>query len=98
MFFFSHSIPATTTICNLRTKVEQARKNCLHVDMAFWGGVTGNNNEHLLPLANNGVCGFKGFLNPQESNSEFQYLTKDKLKKALEILEETDCVFAVRLN
>lgn len=66
--------------------------------MAFWGGVTGNNNENLLSLANSGVCGFKGFLNPQESTSEFQYLSRDELKRALEVLEETDCVFAVRLN
>lgn len=90
-----HSVPATTNLENLKAKVDLARKNCLYVDCAFWGGVTGNNNDDLITLANNGVCGFKGFLNPQESYTSFPHLTKESLKEALEILEETDCVFAV---
>lgn len=81
---------------NLKTKVDQARKNCLQVDCAFWGGVTGENNADLLTLANNGVCGFKAVLNPQESSHHFKHLTKEKLKSALEVLEETDCIFAVK--
>jgi allantoinase len=80
---------------NLKAKVDEARKNCLYVDCAFWGGVTGENNADLLRLAQNGVCGFKGFLNPQDGYPDFPNLTKETLKSALEILEETDCVFAV---
>jgi hypothetical protein len=57
--------------------------------------VTGENNADLLRLAQNGVCGFKGFLNPQDGYPDFPNLTKESLKSALEILEETDCVFAV---
>ena len=90
------SIPATTSIKNLKAKVDDARRNCLYVDCAFWGGVTGANNADLLPLAQNGVCGFKGFLNPQDGYPDFPNLTKDSLKIALDILEETDCIVAVK--
>lgn len=90
------SVPATTSVRNLKAKVDQARKNCLHVDCAFWGGVTGDNEGELLNLANNGVCGFKAILNPQDSYPDFTHLTKESLKNALEILEETECVFAVK--
>lgn len=83
---------------NLKAKVDQARKNCLFVDCAFWAGVTRTNNADLLPLANNGVCGFKAIMNPQDSLSDFPHLTKESLKEALEILEETDCIFAVRVE
>jgi len=70
----------------------------LYVDCAFWGAATGENNDQLLSLANNGVCGFKSFLNPQESFPEFPHLTKESLKSALEVLEETGCVFAVSMQ
>lgn len=91
-------MPATTSIRNLKTKVDQARKNCLHVDCAFWGGVTGENDKDLIPMANNGVCGFKAYLNPQDSHPDFSHLTKESLKSALDVLEETDCIFAVGLK
>jgi allantoinase len=94
-FISSFSVPATTSLKNLKTKVDQARKNCLYVDCAFWAGVTGENNADLLTMANNGVCGFKAMLNPQDSYPDFPHLTKEKLKSALEILEETGCTFAV---
>lgn len=89
------SVPATTSLRNLKMKIDQARKQCLHVDCAFWGGVTGENDAELLTLAHNGVCGFKAIMNPQESFPDFPHLTKESLKNALDILEETDCIFAV---
>lgn len=82
---------------NLKAKVAEARKNCLFVDCGFWAGVTGENNSELIALANCGVFGFKAILNPQESYPDFPNLTAKTLKSALEILEETNCVFAVRL-
>lgn len=91
-------MPATTTLKNLKLKISQARKNCLYVDCAFWAGVTGSNDAELLLMANNGVCGFKAIMNPQDSYPDFPHLTKESLKSALEILEETDCIFAVNLN
>lgn len=83
---------------NLKAKVDEARKNCLFVDLGFWAGVTGENDSELIALANNGVFGFKAILNPQESYPDFPHLTAKTLKSALEILEETNCVFAVRLE
>lgn len=59
--------------------------------------MTGENNSDLLVMANNGVCGFKAFLNPQDSYPDFPHLTKESLKEALEILEETGITFAVSL-
>ena len=89
-------MPATTSLSNLKIKISNARNSCLHVDVAFWGGVTNDNHEELLSMANFGCCGFKGFLNPQESYPEFSHLTRDGLKAALDTLEETNCVFAVK--
>lgn len=91
-----YSVPATTSVKNLKTKISEARKNCLYVDCAFWAGVTNDNSNELISLANHGVCGFKGILNPQESYPEFSHLTKDGLKSALEVLEEVDSVFAIK--
>lgn len=80
---------------NLKAKIKNAQDEGIHVDCAFWGGVTADNYEELLPMANHGCCGFKAFLNPQDSYPEFSHLTRENLKKALEALEETNCVFAV---
>lgn len=90
------SIPATTSVKNLKVKISEARKNCLFVDCAFWGGVTNENSSELISLANHGVCGFKGILNTQESYPEFSHLSKKGLKDALEVLEEVDHVFAIK--
>lgn len=70
-----------------------ARKN-IHVDVAFWAGISNDNLDDLLELANSGVVGFKCSL----SNSdvpEFPGITLENLAKAMEILEETDVVLAV---
>lgn len=80
---------------NLKAKIANAQEVGLHVDCAFWGGVTSDNNEELLPMVNQGCCGFKAFLNPQDSYPEFSHLSRESLKKALEALEETNCAFAV---
>lgn len=74
-----------------------ARKNCLYVDCAFYAGITGENNADLLTMAMNGVCGFKAILNPQDSCPGFPHLTKEKLKSAFEVLEETDCIVVVNI-
>lgn len=60
--------------------------------------MTSANESELLTLAQNGVCGFKGILNPQDSYPDFPHLTKESLKNALDVLEETDCILAVRID
>ena len=54
-------LPATTNVAALEAKRAAAHGKCL-VDWAAWGGVSGNNSEHLKPLAAAGVRGFKCFL------------------------------------
>jgi allantoinase len=56
-----NNLPATTTIENLRLKRDAARNQCL-VDYAFWGGVVHDNADHIQPLADAGVLGYKCFL------------------------------------
>lgn len=92
---FRFSVPPTTSVKNLKAKISDAQDAGLHVDCAFWGGVSGDNFEELLPMANHGCCGFKAFLNPQDSYPAFSHLSRENLKKALETLEETNCIFAV---
>ncbi|HUY82442.1 MAG TPA: allantoinase AllB [Acidobacteriaceae bacterium] len=54
-------LPATTTVDALTAKRDAAAGKCM-VDWAAWGGVSGNNAEHIEPLAAAGVRGFKCFL------------------------------------
>ena len=56
-----NSIPPTTTLENLKLKVNAARGQCW-VDVGFYGGVIPGNEEDLVPLVKAGVRGFKCFL------------------------------------
>src|SRR5262245_7342329 len=44
-----NSIPPTTTLANLKTKLETARNDCF-VDVGFWGGVVPGNTAELAPM------------------------------------------------
>jgi len=54
-------LPETTTVAALEAKRNAAAGQC-RVDWAPWGGLTGRNQAHIVPLAEAGVCGFKCFL------------------------------------
>lgn len=56
-----NSIPATTSVGNLATKVRAARGKCW-VDVGFMGGLIPGNTAELKSLVKAGVRGFKGFL------------------------------------
>ena len=56
-----NAIPPTTTVANFREKIAAARGKCF-VDVGFYGGVIPGNSEDLMPLVEEGVRGFKGFL------------------------------------
>jgi allantoinase len=79
-----NSIPATTTVGALHTKVEAARAQC-HVDVGFWGGVVPGNAPELDPLIDAGVRGFKCFLVPSGVD-EFPAVSESDLRLALPIL------------
>ncbi|MFI6424391.1 allantoinase AllB [Promicromonospora sp. NPDC050880] len=61
-----NSIPATTTVEALEIKRAAAEavraRGELHCDVAFWGGAVPGNADHLEPLWDAGVLGFKCFL------------------------------------
>ncbi|WP_051978360.1 allantoinase AllB [Edaphobacter aggregans] len=54
-------LPETTTVDALEAKRAAAAGKC-YVDWAAWGGLTDDNQGHILDLANAGVRGFKCFL------------------------------------
>jgi allantoinase len=56
-----NAIPPTTTIRNLKTKIDAARGKCW-VDVGFYGGIIPGNSSELKALVRAGVRGFKGFL------------------------------------
>jgi len=54
-------LPETTTVAALKAKRAAAQGKC-RVDWAAWGGVVGDNQAHIAPLAEAGVPGYKCFL------------------------------------
>jgi allantoinase len=54
-------LPETTTVAALEAKRDAACGQC-RVDWVAWGGLTGQNQKHIAPLAAAGVAGFKCFL------------------------------------
>ena len=56
-----NSLPPTTTLAGLRAK-QAAAAGVLWVDVALWGGITGNDVSHVDALVDAGVAGFKVFL------------------------------------
>lgn len=55
-----NSIPPTTTVPNLITKLNAAQGQC-HIDVRFIGGLVqeNSNTDELKALLDAGVCGFK---------------------------------------
>ncbi|XP_058445125.1 allantoinase [Malaya genurostris] len=87
-----NSIPPTTTLANLRTKINAARGK-IFVDVAFWGGVVPGNTGELRDMIYAGVVGFKCFLCPS-GVEEFQHVGEQDLHQALEAMEGTGSVLA----
>jgi len=74
-------LPETTTVAALEAKRETARGKCF-VDWAAWGGVAGDNAEHIGPLAQAGAKGFKCFL-IYPGCEGFEMVTREQLERAL---------------
>lgn len=87
-----NSIPPTTTLEHLKTKIQAARGK-IFVDVAFWGGVVPGNTGELREMIYAGVVGFKCFLCPS-GVEEFQHVTEADLHKALDKMEGTGSVLA----
>ena len=76
-----NSVPATTTLAGLKTKLAAARDQCF-VDVGFWGGVVPGNTDELARMHAAGVVGFKCFLVPSGVD-EFPHVTEADLRAAL---------------
>ncbi len=80
-------LPETTTVAALEAKRKAAAGQC-RVDWAPWGGLTGLNQQHLIPLAEAGVAGFKCFL-IHPGIDGFAMIEKQELEAALPTLART---------
>jgi allantoinase len=76
-----NSIPATTSVAALKTKLRAATGK-LHVDVGFWAGVVPGNAGELRALWEEGCFGFKCFLVPSGVD-EFGWVTESDLRVAL---------------
>ncbi|HEX6651013.1 MAG TPA: allantoinase AllB [Pyrinomonadaceae bacterium] len=88
-----NSIPPTTTLSGLRTKLETATNNCF-VDVGFWGGVVPGNTGELGRMFEAGVVGFKCFLVPSGVD-EFPHVTENDLREAMPELTRLDAMLIV---
>jgi allantoinase len=88
-----NSIPATTSLENLQTKLVVARDKC-YVDVGFWGGVVPGNTGELVRMKQAGVVGFKCFLVPSGVD-EFPHVTAEDLKLAMPELSRLDSLLIV---
>uniref|UniRef100_A0A182Q5B8 allantoinase n=1 Tax=Anopheles farauti TaxID=69004 RepID=A0A182Q5B8_9DIPT len=87
-----NSIPPTTSVPNLRTKVNAARGK-IFVDVAFWGGLVPGNETELRRMIASGVIGFKCFLCPSGVD-EFPHVSEEQVHAAARIMEGTGAVLA----
>jgi allantoinase len=88
-----NSIPATTTVENLKTKRSAAEDQCF-VDVGFWGGVVPGNANQLQGLIRDGVVGFKCFL-IHSGVDEFPNVTESDLRIAMPELTRLNTILIV---
>jgi allantoinase len=79
-----NSLPVTTSVEALRTKMEAARGQ-LHVDCGFYGGLIPGNRDHITPLLDAGVLGIKAFM-VDSGIPEFPAVSRDEMSAALRVL------------
>lgn len=79
-------LPETTTVAALEAKRAAAAGQCW-VDWMSWGGAVDGNQEHLRPLAEAGVPGFKCFL-VYPGCEGFTSIDAAQLERALPIVAE----------
>lgn len=88
-----NSIPPTTTLAGLKTKLDTAKGECF-VDVGFWGGVVPGNTSELAPMFAAGVVGFKCFLVPSGVD-EFPHVTEEDLRVAMPELSRIGAMLIV---
>jgi allantoinase len=86
-----NSLPPTTSVHNLNTKIE-ASKDKLYVDVGFLGGVIPGNENDLRELYDAGVLGFKSFM-IHSGVDEFPAVSEQDMKNAMKALNGTNAVY-----
>ncbi|KDE08395.1 allantoinase [Microbotryum lychnidis-dioicae p1A1 Lamole] len=86
-----NAIPPTTTVDHLRQKLEAAKGQC-RIDCAFYGGVIPGNQDDLVPLAKEGVKGFKCFL-IESGVDEFPCVNEEQVLLAMPKIVEANSLF-----
>ncbi|KAL4942452.1 hypothetical protein BDV06DRAFT_162707 [Aspergillus oleicola] len=76
-----NAIPPTTSVENLKIKLQAAEGKCW-VDVGFYGGIIPGNAGELKALVREGVCGFKGFL-IDSGVDEFPAVSSEDVRKAM---------------
>lgn len=76
-----NSVPATTTLAALKTKMAAAAEQ-LWIDVGFWGGVVPGNAGELAGMAEAGAIGFKCFL-CESGVEEFGHVGERELHPAM---------------
>jgi len=82
-----NSIPPTTSVAALETKLQALEGKC-HVDVGLWGGAVPGNSVELPALLRAGALGFKCFL-VDSGVEEFRHLERDDLRRTLDVLAST---------
>jgi allantoinase len=88
-----NSIPPTTSVAGLKTKLEAAAGQCF-VDVGFWGGVVPGNTAELAGMSEAGVVGFKCFL-IHSGVDEFPNVTEADLNVAMPELTRLNSLLIV---
>lgn len=81
-----NSAPATTNVERLAEKRELARPQTV-IDIAHWGGLSGDNLDSMAPMHAEGVIGFKVFM-AETGIEEFRQIEDDMLYGGLQITRE----------
>ncbi len=91
-----NGIPPTVTVDALQQKV-QAAQDATYIDYACWGGLVPGKLEHLEPLAEAGVCGFKAFMSaPGDPDEEaFRNVDDETLLEGMRRIARTGQVLAL---
>ena len=88
-----NSVPATTTLEGLETKLAAAHGK-LSVDVGLWGGVVPGNTNELAKLWEAGVVGFKCFL-IHSGVEEFPNVAESDLRAAMPVLARLGALLIV---
>ncbi|MHA6481904.1 allantoinase AllB [Paenibacillus sp. strain BS8-2] len=91
-----NGVPPTVTVTALRQKLAAAQ-NRSHVDYALWGGLVPGKLEHLLPLHEAGVIGYKAFMSEPGGPGEDAFARVDDytLLEGMKIIATTGKVLAL---